>query len=116
VQVKLTTRGRRSGRPRQVTLYAFPDGDRMVVVGSRGGAAHDPAWALNLRADPRARLQRGRRVDAVRASEAEGAERERLWRLVCVAFPLYASYQRRTRRRLPVFVLEPADAEDGTPA
>jgi deazaflavin-dependent oxidoreductase (nitroreductase family) len=108
MQVRLTTTGRVSGEPREVTLYAFPDGERLVVVGSRGGAATDPAWVRNLRADPHATIRRGRTVEAVRAREVDGAERDRLWRLVCDAFPLYATYQRRTSRRIPVFVLEPA--------
>ncbi|HXG40361.1 MAG TPA: nitroreductase/quinone reductase family protein, partial [Candidatus Limnocylindrales bacterium] len=72
------------------------------------GAATDPAWVRNLRADPHATIRRGRTVEAVRAREVDGAERDRLWRLVCDAFPLYATYQRRTSRRIPVFVLEPA--------
>jgi F420H(2)-dependent quinone reductase len=104
--ITLTTTGRRSGRRREVTLYAWPDGDRLVVVGSWGGAAKDPAWVANLRADPRATVKRGREESSVRAKEAKGRERERLWDLVTDAFPLYASYQRRTSRTIPLFVLE----------
>ena len=87
-------------------LYAWEDGDRLVVVGSRGGAASDPNWARNLRADPRATVKLGRKVREVSATEVDGAERERLWKLVCEAFPLYASYQRKTKRVIPLFVLE----------
>lgn len=104
----LTTTGRRTGRRRAVTRYAFPDGERLVVVGSRGGAARDPAWAANLRANPAATVTRGNRVAEMRATEAKGPGRERLWRLVGEAFPLYATYQRRTARTIPLFVLEPA--------
>lgn len=107
ITIKLTTTGRRSGRPRTVTLYAFPDRDRLVVVGSRGGAARDPAWAANLRASAEASVTRGRQVSAVRAHEVAGPERERLWHLVRGAFPLYPTYQRRTKRTLPLFILEP---------
>jgi F420H(2)-dependent quinone reductase len=110
VTIKLTTTGRRSGRKREVTLYAWPDGDRLVIVGSRGGAAKDPAWVANLRADPRATVKRGREETSVRAKEAKGRERERLSDLVTDAFPLYATYQRRTTRTIPLFVLEPAGA------
>jgi deazaflavin-dependent oxidoreductase (nitroreductase family) len=105
VNAKLTTTGRKTGQLRSVTLYAYPDGDRLVVVGSRGGAKADPAWALNLRADPRATITIGKDDRAVRAKEVIGKERERLWRLVTEAFPLYATYQRRTERRIPLFVL-----------
>ena len=59
-QIKLTATGRRSGTPRAVTLYAFDDGENLVIVGSRGGSAKDPAWAANLRADPLATVQIGR--------------------------------------------------------
>jgi F420H(2)-dependent quinone reductase len=109
VKVTLTTTGRKTGKPREATLYAFEDGDRLVIVGSLGGAAKDPAWAVNLRAEPRATVRRGKTDQEVRAREVDGAadERERLWRLVSAAFPLYDTYQRRTTRTIPLFVLEP---------
>ena len=93
-----------------MTLYAFEDGERLVVVGSRGGAARDPAWAGNLRADARASVKLGREERAVRATEVKGSERDRLWQLVCAEFPLYATYQRRTKRVIPLFALEPSRA------
>jgi F420H(2)-dependent quinone reductase len=108
-QVRVTTTGRRSGDARAVTLYAFEDGERLVVVGSRGGASRDPAWAVNLRHEPRASVKVGREERTVRATELDGPERDRLWALVCKEFPLYATYQRRTKRRIPLFALEPSD-------
>ena len=107
-QISLTTRGRHSGEPRTVTLFAFGDGNNLVVVGSAGGSARHPAWALNLRETSAAEVREGKQQRSVHAHEATGAERERLWGLVSAAFPLYASYQRRTERLLPLFVLEPA--------
>lgn len=107
VQIRLTTRGRRSGAQRAVTLYAWPDGENLVVVGSAGGQARHPAWALNLSVTPDAEIQDGKQHRPVRAREAAGTERDRLWQLVTEAFPLYATYQRRTDRTLPIFVLEP---------
>ena len=113
----LTTIGRKTGKERRVRLYAWPDADRFVIVGSKGGAARDPAWAHNLRAEPRATLQVGKQVLAVRATEATGGERERLWGLVTEAFRYYAAYQRRTKRLIPLFVLERANgAERPEPA
>ena len=106
-QVRVTTTGRRSGDTRAVTLFAFDDAERLVIVGSRGGSARDPAWAVNLRHDPLAVVKAGRDERAVRATEVDGAERDRLWELVCAEFPLYATYQRRTKRTIPLFVLEP---------
>jgi len=54
MRVTLTTTGRRTRQPREVTLYAFGDGGRLVIVGSLGGAPKDPAWVGNLRANPQA--------------------------------------------------------------
>ena len=108
--ITLTTTGRQSGKPRSATLYGFEDGDRVVVVGSWGGAASDPSWVRNLRAHSRATLRSGREERAVTAHEADGAERARLWQLVTAAFPLYSTYQRRTSRLIPLFVLELAGA------
>jgi deazaflavin-dependent oxidoreductase (nitroreductase family) len=111
VKVTLTTTGRKSGKGREVPLYAFDDGDRLVIVGSFGGKPRDPAWVSNLRANPRAMVKQGRKTHQVRAHEVEGPERDRLWRLVSEAFPFYETYQRRTRRLIPLFVLEPVGDE-----
>jgi deazaflavin-dependent oxidoreductase (nitroreductase family) len=108
LQITLTTTGRKTGEPHKVTLYAYPDGEGLVVVGSYGGSAGDPDWAANLRAHPTATVRRNRDILDYTAREVEGAERERLWEMVTKAFPLYESYQRRTDRLIPLFVLEPA--------
>lgn len=107
MQVRLTTTGRRTATPREVTLYAWEDDGRLVIVGSRGGSARHPAWVANLRADPHAELKVGRERRSVVAREVDGPERERLWEVVTAAFPLYATYQRRTSRLIPLFVLDP---------
>jgi deazaflavin-dependent oxidoreductase (nitroreductase family) len=107
MQIQLTTTGARSGEPRPVTLYAWEDGDRLVIVGSRGGSARHPAWVHNLRAMPRATMTRGRQSIEVTATEVtEPRERDLLWQLVVGRFPLYATYQARTARQIPLFVLE----------
>jgi deazaflavin-dependent oxidoreductase (nitroreductase family) len=113
MKVIVTTTGRKTGQARPVMLYAFGDGDRLVVVGSRGGSARDPAWVRNLRADPQATVTVGRDVREVRASEAEGEERDGLWQLVSAAFPLYETYRRRTTRTIPLFILEPVADSSG---
>ena len=112
MQIALTTTGRRTGRPREVTLYAFADSDRLVIVGSRGGSAKDPAWALNLRAQPEATVKLGRQVRPMVAHEVTDDDRGRLWALVCREFPLYETYQRRTKRTIPLFVLETREADE----
>jgi len=108
--VIVTITGRTTGKVRDVPLFAFADGSRMVVIGSNAGDDREPAWVGNLRANPVARLRVGRDVREVRAREAEGAERERLWALAAAGYPGYESYRARTSRRIPVIVLEPAPA------
>jgi deazaflavin-dependent oxidoreductase (nitroreductase family) len=103
----LTTRGRRSGRPRTIALAYLPHEDTFVVIASNGGAPRHPGWYQNLRANPKAQVQIARRVVSVTAREAEGAERERLWMRAVGAYRGYAAYQRRTHRRIPVVVLAP---------
>jgi deazaflavin-dependent oxidoreductase (nitroreductase family) len=105
-QITLTTTGRRSGKARAVILYAYEDGDRLVIVGSNGGRSRHPGWVHNLRSHPRALVKRGRKALEMTTREVAGSEHDRLWGLVTGAFPLYATYQRRTRRQIPLFVLE----------
>jgi deazaflavin-dependent oxidoreductase (nitroreductase family) len=102
----LTTVGRRSGRERVVPLLYVEDGGRFVVVGSNGGDARPPAWWLNLRARPEARIQIGGERFAVRARQASAGESERLWPELLAVYPPYADYRRRTRREIPLVVLE----------
>jgi deazaflavin-dependent oxidoreductase (nitroreductase family) len=77
------------------------------VVASAGGAQEHPAWYANVLAHPRVRLQDGLDVHELTAREATGDERSRWWSRACLAFPSYADYQSRTRRRIPLLVLEP---------
>ena len=103
----LTTKGRKSGERRDVALNYLRDADAYVVVASYTGEDRDPAWWRNLEAEPAAEVAvAGKRVK-VRAREAEGPERERLWERFVERDPAYTEYQLRTKRRLPVVVLEP---------
>jgi deazaflavin-dependent oxidoreductase (nitroreductase family) len=103
----LTTRGRRSGRLRRTALYYGRDGDRYVLVGSNGGSRRHPAWYFNVLADPNVLVQvKAERFAAV-ARPATAAERPRLWELMTQIFPTYADYQQRSKRELPVVVVEP---------
>jgi deazaflavin-dependent oxidoreductase (nitroreductase family) len=104
----LTTTGHRSGKERTTPLIFREDGDRWVVVASRGGAPDHPDWYKNLTANPDATIQIKRDQIRVRAHAAEGAERTRLWSLMTETWPHYDEYQRRTNREIPVVVLERA--------
>ena len=99
--------GRRSGKRRTTPLVYLRDGDDYVVVGSRGGSDHDPAWLHNLRAKPHATIQVGAERRHVVASVASPSERARLWPKLVEANPDYATYERRTERELPVVLLRP---------
>jgi deazaflavin-dependent oxidoreductase (nitroreductase family) len=103
----LMTRGRRSGEVRTKPLLYLAHADAFVVAASYAGEPRHPAWWLNLLADPRAQVQVGSRVVDVRAREAGGDERERLWRAIVAQEASFAEYETRTTRRIPVVVLEP---------
>lgn len=104
----LRTQGRRTGQPRTAALLYVRDGDAWAVVASKGGAPHHPGWFHNLLARPDVEIQVGRQRIPVRARVAEGEERARLWaRADTVNEGVYALYQARTSRRIPVVVLEP---------
>jgi deazaflavin-dependent oxidoreductase (nitroreductase family) len=103
----LTTTGRRSGTPRTRALTYLPHGDAAVVIASNAGDARHPDWWLNLRANPEAEMMQGSRTCRIRAREADGDERARLWSAAVARWPGYAEYEGRTTRRIPVVVLEP---------
>jgi deazaflavin-dependent oxidoreductase (nitroreductase family) len=105
----LTTTGRKSGEPRTQPLIFSNYEDSYVVVASQGGAPTHPSWYYNFRAHPEVTLQDGSQKWRMVAREVDGPERDEWWERAVAAFPPYAEYQRKTERRIPVFVLEPAD-------
>jgi deazaflavin-dependent oxidoreductase (nitroreductase family) len=104
----LTTKGRKSGKPRTTPLIYAHEGDRYVIVASKGGAPQNPGWYENLTRDPNVEVQVRDEVFPARARTAEGEERERLWRLANEVWPHYDEYAKRTDRLIPVVVLERA--------
>ncbi len=104
----LNTTGRKSGQLRSTPIAYFEHDGRYLLVGSNWGRQHDADWFLNLKRQPRARIEvRGRSL-AVQAREAQGDEYTRLWQFVTDQHPPYLEYQRMTSRRIPIVVLEPA--------
>jgi deazaflavin-dependent oxidoreductase (nitroreductase family) len=114
IKATLTTTGRRTGKPRSVPLYAFDDDQGLVIVGSSAGGPKDPAWVGNLRSEPRATVKVGKVERPVHAREVQvpSDERDRLWTLVTEGFRYYGTYQRKTERVIPLFVLEPASDDE----
>jgi F420H(2)-dependent quinone reductase len=104
----LTTTGARSGVPRTTALTYLDADGAYVVIGSFLGEPRHPGWVHNLRARPDATVQIGARRTAVRAREARGEERAKLWARVVAVQPDYRQYEGRTDREIPVVVLEPA--------
>lgn len=101
-------RGAKSGQPRETPLLYTPVGDKVILVASKAGAVKHPAWYHNAKAHPDVEVAIGRDRRPMRAREAEGTERERLWDTVCDHYSGYAKYQERAGdRRIPVMVLEP---------
>jgi F420H(2)-dependent quinone reductase len=77
--LRLTTVGRRSGQQRHAILGYFEDGENLVTLAMNGWAAPEPAWWLNLRAQPDATVELANGSRPVRGRAAEGEERARLW-------------------------------------
>lgn len=101
--------GRKTGRERVAPVLFLADGERLVVVGSKGGAARGPAWLTNLMAHPRTTVEVARRRFPVRARMADDDERASYWPRLVDLYPSYATYQQRTERRLPVVILDPEE-------
>ena len=107
--LELTTTGRKSGRPHTVVLTSpVRDGDAIVVVASRGGDNHHPAWFLNLRDNPDVDVAMEREPKRpMRARIADPDDRARLWPQVVARYKGYGDYQTRTDRQIPLVLLEP---------
>ena len=104
----LTTTGRKTGEARTIPLIYAQDGDRYVIVASKGGAPEDPGWYRNLVKTPDVELQVKDDVFAAHARTAAGDERERLWAKANEVWPHYEEYAQKTDREIPVVVLERA--------
>jgi len=102
----LTTTGRKSGKPRRTALIYGSDGDRYVVVASKGGAKNHPEWYLNLVENSEVEVQVGADKFKAQARSASTEEKPELWRLMTSIWPEYDSYQAKTQRDIPVVVIE----------
>ena len=101
----LTTTGRKTGVRRRTALIYGTDGDRLVLVASKGGAPEHPAWYLNLEATPAVEIQLMDETFPATASIPTGAEYDRLWALMLQIWPAYDEYRARTDRHIPIVLL-----------
>ena len=110
--VVLTSLGAKSGKIRKNPLMRVEHQGEYAVVASQGGAPKNPTWYHNLIAHPLVELQDGGVRQDMTARELEGAERDLWWSRAVEVWPDYATYQTKTSRIIPVFVLEPMAATD----
>jgi len=102
----ITTIGRKTGKLYRTGLIYGMDQDRYIIVASRGGYPSHPNWYLNLKKNPEVFVQVGAEKFHALAKDAEGEERQRLWKIMVEILPQYEDYQRRTIRKIPVVILE----------
>lgn len=103
----LTTTGRKSGEPRTVALVFLRDGERWVIVASLAGYDHNPAWYVNLEANPRCQVQLDHVKQAATARNATDDERKTLWPRLVALLPLWDLFQKQTDRAFPIVILTP---------
>jgi deazaflavin-dependent oxidoreductase (nitroreductase family) len=102
----LDTVGAKSGTKRTTPLAYVEDQDDVAIIASKGGHPRHPAWYHNLLAHPDTTVQIGREHRAVHARVASPEERARLWPKAVAVWGSYADYQARTKREIPVVILE----------
>ena len=107
----LTTKGRRSGKPRTVPLTYFEDSGNLVLVASYGGRPHDPDWFVNLEAEPAVEVKLGGEQRRMTARRATPEERARIWPKVVAGYTGYAEYQAKTSREIPLVILSEEGAD-----
>jgi deazaflavin-dependent oxidoreductase (nitroreductase family) len=103
----LTATGAKTGERRTTPVMYLPDGERMVIFASFGGAPTNPAWYHNLVANPSASVEVGPETVEVDAVETSGEERDRLFRRQAELYPQFAEYEQKTTRQIPVIALVP---------
>ena len=98
--------GRKSGKTIVTPLIYGDIGGEVVIVASKGGADHHPAWYLNVKDSRELEFQIG--AQAFRASwrEPAGDERDKVWDFMVGVFPPYTSYQASTGRQIPLVMLK----------
>jgi deazaflavin-dependent oxidoreductase (nitroreductase family) len=102
----LTTKGAKSGKTRTNPLAYVHDKDHLIVIASKGGAPTHPDWYHNVRAHPEVTVEVGTEKFHARAKPAEEPERVRLFAQMVKKNPGFAEYQQKTKRKIPVVVLE----------
>ena len=103
----LTTTGRKTGEPRVSPLLFWREGNRIVLIASQGGAANNPMWYLNLKANPNVSVQIKDEVLTLKARDATEAERAEYWPKMATMYSSFDDYQSWTDRVIPVVICDP---------
>ena len=103
----LTTKGAKTGNVRVNPLAYTRDGDRYVIIASKGGYLTNPDWYHNLVADSEVTVEVDSKRFKARAVVVDGEERDRLFNAQAAVMPNFGEYQTKTTRQIPVIVLEP---------
>jgi F420H(2)-dependent quinone reductase len=103
----LTTTGRKTGEPRVSPLLFLREGNRVILVASRGGSDKHPLWYLNLKANPKVSVQIKDDVLALQARDATEEEREAYWPKLDAMYPSFGDYRSWTDRVIPVIICDP---------
>lgn len=106
--VVITSVGSSSGNLRKNPVMRVERDGAYLAVASKGGAPEDPAWADNFRKHPEVELQDKAEKHVYRVRELSGDERADWWQLAVETWSTYASYQEKTDRQIPLFLLERA--------
>ena len=104
--ILLTSTGAKSGQQRTLPLVYFPDGERVLIVASKGGAPTNPDWYYNLVANPDATVEIGTEKFRARATVVQEPERTQLFERVATTNPGFGEYQKKTSRVIPIVALE----------
>ena len=101
----LHTTGAKSGLPRINPVVTMPDGDRFVIMASKAGRPTNPDWYYNLIANPEVSVEVGTEKFEALATVVQEPERSELFAKMASMYPVYAEYQQKTTRIIPVIVL-----------
>jgi deazaflavin-dependent oxidoreductase (nitroreductase family) len=101
----LTTYGRKTGQAHTTPLMYLPDGDRWIVFASKGGAPKNPDWYHNLVANTTVTVEVGAETFEADAMVVSGQEREQLYARQVRLYPMFADYENKTTRKIPVVAL-----------
>lgn len=102
----LTTTGAKSGKRHITPLVYLPDNDRLIIFASKGGAPTDPDWYHNLVAHPQVTVEVGAETFDAAAIVLTGEERDRLYNRQAQVNPVFADFQAKTTRVIPVIALQ----------